>query len=200
MSRWSLRWFNDECEVLAGAASPEMVHTTFERRRANSSSRSRSCVQAAILTLFVWLVFSSCAQSPAFGASYGAASWGPNISGELGVGILEGPETCIEGLFCSTIATELKLTGITEEVVAVAAGNRHSLALLKDGTVLAWGNEESGDLANGSKEGPFDVPKEVTGLSEVTAIAADGAFSLALLKNGTVKAWGENHEGELGDG
>ena len=37
-------------------------------------------------------------------------------------------------------------------------------------------------------------------LEEVTAIAAGGAFNLALLKNGTVMAWGYNTAGELGSG
>jgi len=116
------------------------------------------------------------------------------------VGILGGPEKCRGETPCSTIATELKLTGITEDIVAVAAGNSHSLALLKDGKVLAWGFEQSGDLGNGSERGSYDVPKEVPGLSEVTAIATNTPFNLALLKNGTVKAWGENFEGELGIG
>lgn len=145
------------------------------------------CATLAALTLFCLSVLFACAPRTAFAASYGAASWGPNEGGELGVGTLEGPEKCIGTTLCSTIATELKLTGIPEEVVAVAAGNSHSLALLKSGKVLAWGKEQFGDLGNGSKEGAFGTPKEVSGLSEVTAIADDGVFSLALLKNGTVK-------------
>lgn len=174
LSRWSLRWFGDVRLLVT-----------------------------LLLTLLLGLALFSSAAPSAFAATYSAASWGPNKGGELGVGVLEGPETCVfkaSKAPCSTFATELKLTGITESVVAVAAGNRHSLALLANGKVLAWGNEQFGDLGNGSKEGSFDVPKEVAGLSEVTAIATDGTFSLALLKNGTVKAWGEDSSGQLGNG
>ncbi|MGC2372388.1 MAG: RHS repeat-associated core domain-containing protein [Solirubrobacteraceae bacterium] len=169
-------------------------------QRGYSCDLGRGCLLGSVLTVCLSLVLFLYTQNSAFAASYGGASWGPNKGGELGVGVLEGPEKCTGEKSCSMIATELKLTGITEDIVAVAAGNRHSLALLKGGKVLAWGSEQFGDLGNGSKEGSFATPKEVSGLSEVTAIAANGTFNLALLKNGTVKAWGSNGEGELGDG
>jgi RHS repeat-associated protein len=187
LSIWSLRRFGD---VRLAA-------------RARWSSALRAFVRAPVVALFVALAVCSFGVRSASAASFSAASWGPNKGGELGVGVLEGPETCVfksSKTPCSTIATQLDLTGITESVVAVAAGNRHSLALLANGKVLAWGSEQFSDLGNGSKEGSFDVPKEVSGLSEVTAIATDGAFNLALLKNGTVKAWGEDGEGQLGNG
>jgi IPT/TIG domain/Regulator of chromosome condensation (RCC1) repeat len=44
------------------------------------------------------------------------------------------------------------------------------------------------------------VPVSVGGLSGVIAIAAGETFSLALLSNGTVMAWGDNGEGQLGTG
>jgi hypothetical protein len=93
---------------------------------------------------------------------------------------------------CSEESQQLK------EVVAVAAGEQHSLALLSNGTVVAWGRNSEGQLGNGTTEGS-DVPVAVGGLNEVTAIAAGSDHSLALLKNGSVKAWGYNHEGSLGD-
>jgi alpha-tubulin suppressor-like RCC1 family protein len=45
-----------------------------------------------------------------------------------------------------------ELSGISEEVVAVAAGNEHSLALLKNGKVLAWGKKTSAGFAGRSKK------------------------------------------------
>jgi hypothetical protein len=75
-------------------------------------------------------------------------------------------------------------------VVAISAGNAFALALMADGTVVAWGN-------NGSSQ--LNVPK---GLSGVTAISAGGgyqagdAFALALLSNGTVTAWGNGSSGQ----
>ncbi len=106
------------------------------------------------------------------------------------------------------------------EVAAVSAGQSFGLALLKNGTVRAWGSNVRGQIGIGFPTGPskcgttFEgetpeeeqehacalVPIEVPGLKEVTAVAAGGNFALALLKNGTVKAWGDNEFGKLGTG
>ncbi len=69
-------------------------------------------------------------------------------------------------------------------VVAIAAGGYHSLALGADGTVFAWGNNLSRQT---------DVP---AGLTNVVAIAAGGDHSLALVSNGRVVAWGYNGWGQ----
>lgn len=87
------------------------------------------------------------------------------------------------------------LSGVT----AVAAGEEHSLALLSNGTVMAWGDDAEGQLGNGSTTGSA-VPVAIKGLTGVKAIAAGNLFSLALLKNGTVMAWGDNRFGALGNG
>ena len=72
--------------------------------------------------------------------------------------------------------------------------------MLKDGTVVAWGGNEAGQLGDGTTTGS-DVPVPVSGISEVTAIAAGGLSSFALLKNGAVMAWGEdNTSGQPGAG
>jgi alpha-tubulin suppressor-like RCC1 family protein len=85
--------------------------------------------------------------------------------------------------------------------VAVAAGTEHSLALLGNGTVMAWGSNHADQLGNGSAGGNSSFPTAVTGLSAVTAIAAGNArHSLARLSNGTIEAWGYNPDGQLGNG
>ena len=72
-------------------------------------------------------------------------------------------------------------------VMAIAAGDIHSLALQSNGTVVAWGKyrNESGYV-------PMTVP---AGLSNVVAIAAGGYHSLALQGNGTVVDWGVYQNG-----
>lgn len=84
-------------------------------------------------------------------------------------------------------------------VKAIAAGRHFSLALLTNGTVMAWGENTFGQLGDGTTVSS-DAPVAVAGLSGVTAIAAGAEFSLALLSNGTVMAWGLNEHGRLGDG
>jgi alpha-tubulin suppressor-like RCC1 family protein len=125
--------------------------------------------------------------APASATSNGATAWGENELGELGNGITEG----------SSLAVAVSnLSGVT----AVSAGSQHSLALLSNGTVMAWGRNEDAELGDGTIGGYSDVPVAVSGLSGVTAISAGKRFSLALLSNGTVMAWGDNKGGELGDG
>lgn len=68
------------------------------------------------------------------------------------------------------------------DVIAIAGGVGHSLALKDDGTVVGWGNARS------------TAP---TGLSGVTAIAAGNDYSLALKNDGTVVGWGNDSSGTL---
>lgn len=114
-------------------------------------------------------------------------AWGSSSDGQLGIGS--------EG--CSTIPVPVK---DLDNAIAVAAGNDHSLALLKDGSVWAWGNNSAGKLGNGSDIGESTIPVKVTGLGNVAAIAAGGEYSLALLKDGSLRAWGNNSYGQLGIG
>ncbi len=123
-------------------------------------------------------------------------AWGTDGDGRLGTGTLNGPETCSNQYSCSRVPIEVKgLSGVT----AISAGRYHSLALLSNGTVMAWGDNREGQLGNGTTENT-GVPTLVPGLSGVTAIAAGGEYSLALLSDGKVMAWGANGSGQLGDG
>ncbi len=118
---------------------------------------------------------------------FSAVAWGSNSFRQLGDGFKE-PFSSVP----------VPVSGL-QFVTAVSAGGRHSLALLADGTVAAWGANGSGQLGNGSTT-ESSVPTPVSGLSEVTAIAAGANHSLALLANGTVMAWGNNEGGQLGVG
>jgi alpha-tubulin suppressor-like RCC1 family protein len=82
-------------------------------------------------------------------------------------------------------------------VTKIAAGWYHSLALRSDGTVLAWGRNDSAQLGFGSASAsPTLVPTVVPGLTNVIALAAGEAHSLALKGDGTVWAWGSNIHGQ----
>lgn len=130
------------------------------------------------------------------GADFGLAllsagtvmAWGENGFGQLGGGSSD------------ELSDVPVAVGGLSEVTAIAAGGNHSLALLRDGAVMAWGYNAFGQLGDGSAGGSSDVPVAVSGLSEVMAIAAGYNYSLALLHNGTVMAWGLNEFGALGTG
>lgn len=68
-------------------------------------------------------------------------------------------------------------------VQAIAAGDQHALALKSDGTVVAWGNNNFGQIT---------VPP---GLTDVVAIAAGGHVSGAVRRDGTVVVWGDGTGG-----
>jgi hypothetical protein len=150
--------------------------------------------------------------------AFGNADWG-----RLGDGVsalTEGSDFTVTPTGVCALGTVGECPGgpYLDEVSAIAAGGSHSLALLGDGTVLAWGENESGQLGVGTTSGPGSctirgrietervetrscspVPVAVEGLSGIVAIAAGAADSLALSGGGTVTAWGANSHGQLGD-
>jgi alpha-tubulin suppressor-like RCC1 family protein len=112
------------------------------------------------------------------------ASWGLNAYGELGDG---------------TTADRSQPGDIRvgNDVVKVAAGLAHALAVRSDGTVWAWGLNGHGELGDGSMT-DRSAPVQVAGLTGITQVAAGQEFSLALRSDGTVWAWGKNEHGQLG--
>lgn len=79
----------------------------------------------------------------------------------------------------------------------------HSLAVKRDGTVWAWGQNGRGQLGDGTTTSR-STPAQVSGLAGIVAVAAGSGWgsehSLALESDGTVWAWGANTWGQLGDG
>jgi alpha-tubulin suppressor-like RCC1 family protein len=122
---------------------------------------------------------------------------GRNEYGQLGDGTSSG----VGSTFTRT--TPLPVVGLYQ-VVAIAAGSFHSVALRADGTVWTWGHGTQGQLGNG---GSADVgsPVQVLGvggtgfLTNVQKIATGNNHTLALLGDGTLCAWGYNNSGQLGD-
>ncbi|OGA48669.1 MAG: hypothetical protein A3G25_12700 [Betaproteobacteria bacterium RIFCSPLOWO2_12_FULL_63_13] len=85
------------------------------------------------------------------------------------------------------------------EIVQVAAGSWHGLALDATGNVWSWGLDSSGQLGQGRFLSSA-VPAVVIGLEGVVQVSAGYSHSLALDRDGTVWAWGSNGYAELGDG
>ncbi len=99
---------------------------------------------------------------------------------------------------CKIDNTPAQVPGLSN-IVAVAAGFDHSLALSKDGTVWAWGYNEVGQLGNGSNI-DSSIPVKVEGIDNAVSIAAGAYTSYAILPDGSVKSWGSGRRGLLGNG
>jgi len=121
-------------------------------------------------------------------------AWGWNRNGQLGDGTYyeKGSPIPIQVLGPGG-------AGYLTDIVAIAVGQHHSLALRSDGTVWAWGCNKYGQLGDGTTKDRH-TPVQVIGLNDVIAIAAGYYHSLALKSDGTVWAWGCNRYGQLGDG
>lgn len=112
-------------------------------------------------------------------------TWGNNGDGQLG-----------DGTYYSSNGVPVQATGL-EDVIDIAAGDRHIVALTDDGDVWAWGRNTDGQLGDG-KATSSNKPTKVPGMTDVVAIGAGTDFSLALKKDGTVWGWGSNYKGQLG--
>jgi alpha-tubulin suppressor-like RCC1 family protein len=87
---------------------------------------------------------------------------------------------------------------VKSDVTGVAVGGSHACFLSTNSKVSCWGQNGAGQVGTGNSTSEVEGSKEVSGLTNVTAILARGDRSCALVKGGTVKCWGRNGYGELG--
>ena len=118
--------------------------------------------------------------------------WGRNSEGQLG-----------DPAFTDWASpTSVPVAGITT-ATGVTGGGYHTCAVLQNGTVRCWGQNDYGQLGNGTTT-PAAVPKstpvEVSRITNAVAVSAGGFHTCALLADGTVRCWGQNDYGQLGDG
>jgi alpha-tubulin suppressor-like RCC1 family protein len=92
-------------------------------------------------------------------------------------------------------------TDVTGPVKEMALGLDHSCALMNDGTVTCWGENDLGQLGSGDAPSPNVLrPQKVPGLSGIKAIRAFSEANVAvILANDTVMMWGADDNGQLGD-
>jgi alpha-tubulin suppressor-like RCC1 family protein len=116
-------------------------------------------------------------------------TWGKAGNGRLGTGPL--PKIDFQRYeSAATTCLPFPVRGPDlSDVIAISAGRYHSLALLKDGTMRAWGENYMGQLGDGTTI-DRDRPILVQGVRNAIAIAAASEASAALLSDGTVMTWG----------
>ena len=111
--------------------------------------------------------------------------WGFNFVGQLG----NGSETS------GVVAAPTRVLGLSN-IIAIAAGDQHALALDAQGGVWAWGDNTFGQAGGDART--VSTPRRVTGLGAVSALDAGTGYSLAVRSDGSTWAWGRGDQGQLG--
>ena len=121
--------------------------------------------------------------------------WGYDGTGQLGNGVGTGN--------IGTPPAPITLPG-NATATAITAGDVHTCALLNDGNITCWGDDDDGQLGNGATStGDIDTPPTaitLPGSATATAITAGGFHTCALLNDGNITCWGDDRFGQLGNG
>ena len=112
--------------------------------------------------------------------------WGDNTDGRLGIGKLT-----------QQYEKSVQVAGI-RAARQIATRFNFTCASLDDGTARCWGNNQYGQLGDGTTHNAL-LPVAVTGLHSATAVAAGDHHACALLKDGSISCWGRNENGQLGN-
>ena len=114
--------------------------------------------------------------------------WGSNSSGQLGNG----------GNSASLLPAPVR--GIST-ATSISAGANHTCATVSNGTVQCWGMNLGPEWGHAGNPSPMSTsyPVEIPGVSAAVSISTGHFHTCALLANGTVRCWGSNNNGQLGN-
>ena len=118
-----------------------------------------------------------------------AKCWGHNGWGDLGTGNNNSSNVPVDVL------------GLQSGVARISGGEGHNCALMVNGSLKCWGRNEQGQLGIGVT-GNRNTPQDVIGMSSNVSSVTAGMLqhTCAVVDGGSVKCWGYNAWGQLGDG
>ena len=179
---------NVSCALMAGGGVKCWGYNSYGAAGDGTTSWSRP-TPADVVGLPVATVGISAAEaSCAIGADGILRCWG-HTADQLG-----------SGEFGGTAFPPIQIPGLSADIASVASGYWHKCVLTTNGTVKCWGNNEEGQLGDGTTTNRLTA-REVTGLSSgALAVAAGSNHGCAVLGDRSVKCWGYNVRGQLGNG
>lgn len=124
-----------------------------------------------------------------------AYCWGFNGQGQLGVGTTTGPEICGSGHQCS--ASPVAVSGGLS-TATISAADYHTCAVTTVGKAYCWGDNEYGQLGNGTKD-PSSTPDTVSGGLTFFVVATGFVHTCGVTTAGKAYCWGNNNSGRLGN-
>ena len=128
------------------------------------------------------------AHTCALNSQGGVVCWGHGWAGQLGDGI------------SGHSFTPVNVYGLSNGVIQISAGASYNCVVVDTGGVKCWGINDAGQLGNGTTDWS-STPVDVIGLSSGVASVASGRnHTCAVIVNGSLKCWGSNWVGQLGDG
>ena len=119
-----------------------------------------------------------------------AMCWGYNYSGQLGDG---------SSGTTDNNSYPVAVNGL-ESAESISAGLNYTCAVLDNKSAKCWGDNTNGKLGNGFSSGTYSTPNAVSGLGAVKTLSAGRIHTCAVLDNGSAMCWGNNSNGQLGDG
>ena len=116
--------------------------------------------------------------------------WGENANGQLG-----------DGTRAGHTAPEPVLLPLGKSAVSISAGSYHSCAVLDDGSLRCWGSNEFGQLGDGTSiERTSPVSVDLGSGRSAVSVSAGESHTCAVLDDSGVTCWGDNSNGQIGDG
>lgn len=113
--------------------------------------------------------------------------WGVNVHGQLGTG--------------NTVdQTAPQRVGTDSDWVEVTCGGLHSCGIRAGGALYCWGSNPAGQLGLGTMTGDRTTPQRVGTELGWRGLAAKARFNCALRENESLWCWGDNSDGQIGNG
>jgi alpha-tubulin suppressor-like RCC1 family protein len=113
--------------------------------------------------------------------------WGQNGDGQLGDGTTTDRPSPVD---------VVGLTGVR----SLSAGQNFVCAVFMDDEISCWGGNTDGQIGDGTQDGPRLAPTPVSNISDVARVSAGRNHACAVRTTRTVRCWGDNTFGEIGDG